>query len=236
MPISTEELYRPAELRPKPEKGNAMSRTFYIHQNAFDLDKCPVLYARPFTPASLEEDFEAASGSWKVDEAGWLTGIHRENSGGMLYSKMSWSGDVIMEFDARTVPPCCNDLNWVLKTCGWNETAGDAGRGYIMGLGGWWLNKSGMEKYPACQPCALTSCFPLRSGHVYHIVAGCAQGLCFFFADGQLVMEMQDPHPEDFADCGRIGFGAYASHNQYKNLTVYQGKFEPRELAYAPEF
>ena len=51
-----------------------MSRIYYADQKAIDLDRCPVVYSRPFSEASLREDFEAASGSWSVTEDGWLTG------------------------------------------------------------------------------------------------------------------------------------------------------------------
>ncbi|MDD6031981.1 MAG: hypothetical protein PUC47_00630 [Oscillospiraceae bacterium] len=213
-----------------------MSSIYYADQKAIDLDRCPVVYSRPFSEASLREDFEAASGSWSVTEDGWLTGLHRDNSGGMLYTRQSWPFDTLVEFDARAVPPCCNDLNFVLKTCGWDAEKGDAGRGYIAGLGGWWLNKAGIEKYPSCQPRCLTSLFPLETGRVYHIVAGAIEGHCFFFVDGQLVVEMTDPHPEDFSDCGKVGFGTYASHIQYRNLVVYKAAYTFRELSYTPEF
>ena len=123
-----------------------MSSIYYADQKAIDLDRCPVVYSRPFSEASLREDFEAASGSWSVTEDGWLTGLHRDNSGGMLYTRQSWPFDTLVEFDARAVPPCCNDLNFVLKTCGWDAEKGDAGRGYIAGLGGWWLNKAGIRR------------------------------------------------------------------------------------------
>lgn len=213
-----------------------MSRIFYVHQKTIDLDTCPVLYDRPFSSAALVQDFEVASGSWSVDKDGWLTGLYRENAGGIIYSIGSWKGDIIMEFDAFSVPPCCNDLNWVIKTCGWNYDKNDADRGYIMGLGGWWLNKAGMEKYPTCQPCALTPFFSLEAGRKYHILAGCICGHCFFFVDGRLVIEMQDPAPQDFDDCGRIGFGTYASHIKFKNFRLYQARFTKRFLEYSPDF
>ena len=212
-----------------------MSRIIYADQKTIDLDLCPVVYDRPFAQKTLWEDFEAPSGTWTVED-GWLTGLHRENSGGMLYSRKSWDFDLIMEFDARSVPPCGNDLNFVLKTSGWDAEHHDAGPGYIFGLGGWWLNKAGIEKYPSCNPRCLTELFPLEPGRVYHIIAGAIEGHCFFLVDGRLVMEMYDPAPEDLAGCGKFGFDVYAAHIQYKNLTVYQAQHQFRELSYMPEF
>ena len=213
-----------------------MKKILFADQKTIDLNQCEVLYNRPFSETSLQEDFEAASGHWYIDTDGWLTGIYRENGGGLIYSKKSYDCDTIMEFDAKTVPPCCNDLNFVFKTCGWDYAKNDADRGYIAGLGGWWADKTGIEKYPSCLPRALTPLFPLEAGKEYHIVAGSIDGHCFIFVDGQLIIEMTDPTPEDFADCGRIGFGTYASHIKYTNFTLYKAYYEYRELSYPSDF
>lgn len=213
-----------------------MDNIFYCAEKKIDLQTCKILYNRPFTAVSLEEDFETASGSWSVDSQGWLTGLHRDNSGGILYSKKGYNCDVIMEFTARTVPPCCNDLNFVFRTCGWNYEKNDADRGYIGGLGGWWTNNVGLEKYPTCLPRALTPLFSLEAGKSYHIVTGSISGHCFIFVDGKLLLEMTDPAPEDFADCGRFGFGTYASHIQFRDFTLYRADFTPHSISYHTAF
>lgn len=212
-----------------------MSRLVYCDQKMIDLDACEVVYDTPFTPESLEEDFEAPSGHWSVKD-GWLVGVHRENSGGMLYTKQSWDFDLIMEFDAEAIPPCKNDLNFVIKTSGWDSVHHDAGPGYIFGLGGWWLDKAGIEKYPTCKPRCLTELYPLESGKLYHIIAGVIDGHCFFYANGKLVCEMYDPAPEDFVGCGKIGFDTYASQIRYKDLRVYRAAYTERTLEYTANF
>lgn len=194
--------------------------------------KSRILYDRPFTPASLAADFEAASGSWQADETGWLTGEIRRNGGGILYSRASYEGDMMLDFDAMAVPPCQNDLNFVWKTCGWNYEKNDADRGYIGGLGGWWLNRAGIEKYPSCTPFVSTGLCPLEAGKQYHITAGSIRGHCFLFVDGALVVEMRDPTPEALADCGRFGLGTYASCIRFTALTVYEPYAEPLHLSY----
>lgn len=213
-----------------------MDKVYYIDQKKIDLSKCEILYNRPFSKESLQEDFEQASGQWYMDTDGWLTGIHRDNSGGILYSNDNYDCDTIMEFDAKTVAPCDNDLNFVFKTCGWDYEKNDAGRGYIAGLGGWWTNKTGIEKYPSCMPRVLTPLFPLEAGKQYHIVAGSINGHCFIFVDSKLIIEMTDPSPEDFKDCGRIGFGTYASYVKYTNFTLYKAEYEQRDLSYEVKF
>lgn len=209
-----------------------MDNIYLITEKKIDLSVCKVLYQRPFSQESITEDFDCCSGQWSVDEDGWLTGYHNENSGGMMYSKQEYPGDIIMEFDAKTVGPCDNDLNFVFKTCGWDDEKKDAGRGYIAGLGGWWLNRAGIEKYPECKLRVLTSLCPLESGKLYHIVAGCIQGHCFLFANSQLVIEMTDPEYDSLNDCNKFGFGTYASHIKYRNFVLYQAAYQVNELAY----
>lgn len=154
----------------------------------------------------------------------------------MLYTKQSWDFDLIMEFDAEAIPPCKNDLNFVIKTSGWDSVHHDAGPGYIFGLGGWWLDKAGIEKYPTCKPRCLTELYPLESGKLYHIIAGVIDGHCFFYANGKLVCEMYDPAPEDFVGSGKVGFDTYASQIRYKDLRVYRAAYTERILEYTPNF
>lgn len=207
-------------------------RVLYLREKMIELDRCPVLYDKPFTAQSLQEDFEAASGKWFADDDHWLTGEIREDAGGMLYSRASYDCDMIFEFDAETVGGCSNDLNFVWKTCGWDAEKHDAGRGYIGGLGGWWLNKAGIEKYPECIPFAATPLYPLEAGKPYHIIAGGIDGHCFVFANGELLLEMIDSAPETLADCGRFGLGTYASCIRYRNLKVYRAQASGCALKY----
>lgn len=82
-------------------------------------EKSLMLYDRPIDSHTLE-DFEVASGEWEASNDGWLTGQIRKNGGGILYSRQSYPGDIVLEFDAMAVPPCDNDLNFVWKASGWD--------------------------------------------------------------------------------------------------------------------
>lgn len=75
-----------------------------LMKHLVDPEKCTVLYDRPFTAASLEEDFEVKGGKWYVED-GWLVGENRENSAAMVMSKGEYFGNVLIEFDAETVLP-----------------------------------------------------------------------------------------------------------------------------------
>jgi len=179
--------------------------------------------------------FEIASGAWKIEDSA-LSGSYRENGGGMIYTRESFPGDVLMDFYGMLAPPCENDLNFTFKTEGYDYEKNDAGRGYIAGFNGWWDKKAGIEKYPACRPSAQTALFSVESGIWYHIQTGCVQGHCFIFVDGTLVLEMLDDSPEDFAAFGRVGFGAYCSQVRYRELTVYSIRWKARAQRYVCAF
>ena len=194
-------------------------------------EKSLMLYDRPIDSHTLE-DFEVASGEWEASNDGWLTGQIRKNGGGILYSRQSYPGDIVLEFDAMAVPPCDNDLNFVWKASGWDYARNDAGKGFIGGLGGWWLNRAGIEKYPSCIPFVATGLCPLEAGRLIHIAAGSVENHAFIFADGRLVVELKDPAPELLDDCGRFGLGTYASRIQFANLKVYRPYWEPTHVRY----
>ena len=199
------------------------------------LRESPVLLKLALDKPEALTHFEAASGEWAIVN-GALQGLTRENGGGILYSKLSAPGDILMDFTGELVPPCENDLNFVFKTEGWNYQANDAGRGYIGGLNGWYTKKAGLERYPECTPAAQTASFKIESGVKYHIQTGCIDGQVFLFVDGNLIIEMNDPQYNDFASLGRFGFGTYCSQARFSNLTVYRPKWKTDVLKYTPVF
>ena len=82
-----------------------------LMRKKIDPDALEVLYDRPFTPESLDEDFEIKDGKWYVDEEGWLVGENRNNSASMVMSKGEFFGDVLVEFDAATIFPATRDID-----------------------------------------------------------------------------------------------------------------------------
>lgn len=210
----------------------ASERILHIKEKRICLDSSAVLYARPFDEQSLREDFEATGGQWRAEADGWIVGETKRDGAGILYSRASYEGDILLDFIAQPVPPCCNDLNFAWKASGWNYEKDDADKGYIGGLGGWWLNRAGIEKYPGCVPFVSTSLYPLEAAKTYHIQVGSVGGHCFLFANGALVVEMIDPQPQTLDGCGRFGLGAYASAIRFTGLTVYRPFYEPTCFSY----
>ena len=202
-----------------------------------EIDDCgsEILFSEPFTQHSLETHWDRCAGKWWV-ENGWLTGLQRENAGGMIFTKAGFPGDIMLDFFARTVPPCRNDLNFVWNAEGWNLAINDAGTCYIGSLSGWWGGKLGLERYPDCHLRCTTALFQLEPGRSYHIQAGSIGGHCFLAVDGVVAIEALDPDPIDTSRHNRIGLGVYCSHVQYRDLAVKRISWKPVQPAYIPNF
>ncbi len=198
-------------------------------------DQSQILYDRPFSRESMNEDWAVAAGEWWIED-GWLTGRIYENSGGFIYTRNNYAGDIILDFYGRTVPPCNNDMNFTWHAQGWDKNKNDAGIGYIAGINGWWAGKTGIEKYPECEIQATTSIQEYEAGRSYHIQAGSIQGQCFIFVDGRLVIEMKDPCPIDSVKYGKVGFGTYCSYIQVRDLKLFRPAAEDVSLEYTANF
>lgn len=186
----------------------------------------------------LEEDFlseETFSNDWiEVGSAVWaikngvLEGQWEKDADlrhGQIFSRKQFQGDILMEFDARTVPPSDHDIIWWWGTT-LNEEESHWKSGYLAGLGGWWTNKTGVEKIEGDNAfMAMTPLFKLEPGKTYRIQSGMIGQNVFLFVDGQLVMEFNDPGPLAKETPGRIGFGIFQSHVEYSNLKVYAPKW-----------
>jgi len=198
------------------------------------LDDCPVLYDRPFTDDSFTADWQVRGGEWWVED-GWLTGRNPENSAGMLISRANFFGNVLLEFDARTVLPSTHDIDCMWNGS-WNEETNARGVAYISGVEGWWEGKVGFERSPEYKLNVATQLFSFQPGRTYRIQTGSIDGHLFIFIDGCLALELTDPDPIDATRYGLIGFEAYASHMQIRRLIIRQIAWRQRQLSYAPEF
>ena len=198
------------------------------------LAKSPLCYDRPFTTESLQQDWQIRSGDWHIDEE-WLTGCNPLNAPGMITSRKQYYGNILLDFEARTVLPSTHDIDWMWNGS-WDEESNTRALSYIGGLQGWWEGKVGFEKSPDYQLTATTPLFPFIPGRIYHIQSGSIDGHAFIFVDNRLLLELTDPNPINNAVYGMIGFEAYASHIQLRNLKVRQISWQARELEYESEW
>jgi len=199
-----------------------------------DTDNLPVLFDPTISAEALGKDWTVHASEW-VAEDGWYIGMNRDNGAGMLVSRKDFFGDIVLEFDARTIPPCTHDID-CMWSGSWDSITGTRGTAYVAGLQRWWTGKAGIEKSPEYKMNACTPLFHLEPGRTYHVIAGSAEGHCFFAVDGQLLMEMMDPDPIDTAKHGKIGFEAYCSMFAVKSIQVKKMQWVSELLHYEPEF
>ena len=176
----------------------------------------------------LEDDFSSVS-SWVKDgdiaitadkgvlELKWQSGGRLCH--GQLFSKPEFPAEVIMDFEAETVPPSANDIIWWWNVR-MNRQQDHWKSGYLGALGGWFTNQAGIEKISRtrCRT-ARTPLLRLEPGKRYHIQSGMIAGIGFMIVDGQLILELEAP-TKGGTGSGRIGFGVYQSHFKIRNLKV----------------
>ncbi len=192
-------------------------------------ERSELLYEAGITSEQLENDFEIARGDWSVQD-GWLTGFMEEDGGGLIYTKKHYFGDIMMDFEARTVAPYENDLNFTFCAEGWSSEKNNFGLSYIGGLQGWYYGRTGIEKHPDNEVFAVTALHNFESERTYRIQTGRIGDKLFLFVDGEHVIEVRDPDP--ITEFGKVGFGVYAGKIQYRSLRVYRPFYEEWYTSY----
>lgn len=205
-----------------------------LMKKSVDLEHLETLYEMSFDEAALARDFDIRGGEWTV-ENGTLVGRNRENSPGMIISRQDFFGPVMLDFEARTVPPCTHDVNWMWSGS-WDFETNTRALAYVTGLQGWWDGKVGFEKSPEYRLNCATQAFRFEPGRYYHIQSGSIGGHIFCVVDGKLLLEVTDPDPIDQQKYGRIGFEAYCAQIQIRKASVKRLTFTPNEKTYTPEF
>ena len=196
--------------------------------------KLEVLYAEPFSAASLARDFDIRSGDWSVED-GWLTGKNPLNCPAMVISRAAYCEDVLLEFRARTVLPATRDIN-VMWNGSWDFATNTRDVAYVAGLEGWWGRKVGFEKSPEYQLMVATGMLDFTPGQTYFMQCGSVEGHIFIAVDNRLVLEVMDPVPIDNTTHGLVGFEAYCSHLQFTDFKVRRATYTPLARTYDPEF
>jgi hypothetical protein len=206
----------------------------HIMRKRIHLDRSELLCDATITPDALRTEWRVHGGSWSIED-GWLTGKNPDNCPGMIIHRDDFPGNVMVDFEARTVLPCTHDIDFMWNGS-WDEATDQRGLAYVGGLEGWWGGKVGIEKSPEYKLNALTPLFPFEPGRIYHIQGGSIDGHCFVFVDGGLAIELTDPDPIDSCRYAKIGFEAYCSHIQIRNVKIWRPAWETADASYTPEF
>ncbi|MBU0713877.1 MAG: hypothetical protein KJ964_00805 [Verrucomicrobia bacterium] len=199
-----------------------------------DIEKSELLYNEPISDKHFSANWTINSGDWQV-QGEWLTGKNPANCPGMIFLKGDYPGNVMVDFEARTVLPCTHDIDFMWNGS-WDKDKNQRGPAYVAGLEGWWTGKVGIEKSPDYKLTAATPLLDFAPGRTYHIQGGSIDGHCFIFVNGQLVLEVTDPNPIDSRRFTKVGFEAYCSHIQIRNVKVMRLAWHPVLLKYSPEF
>ena len=168
---------------------------------------------------------------WTVEPSRISGGGPDEPTHGQVFCSTPVVGDVVLEFDARIIPPSYHDIVWF-----WNVRFDDEpwSAGYLGCLGGWWSGMAGIEKLPAFEPSSIAPSHVCEPGRWYHVVSGSSGHAHFIVVDGKLVSYMADCDTPDPSRPGHFGFGVYESHAEYANLKVYRPYSDPIVHTYAP--
>ena len=126
-----------------------MPNDLLLMQKRIDLDASPILYDRPCSQDSFAEDWQTRNAQWEYrDGAFW--GRNPLPAPGVIFSKRSFPGDVLVDCYARTVLPSRHDID-VMWNMTWDEAGSMRGPAYVAGIQGWWEGKVGIEKSPRIQ-------------------------------------------------------------------------------------
>jgi len=178
-----------------------------------------------------QQVWDAKLGHWEYKD-GRLIGSEPGNFGGILLSKQYFPDNVMMRFTVSTVLPATRDLNAVFCTT-WDDSVNYLKKAYVVGLNGWYENKSGIERFPESELRSLTSLYQYTPGAEVEILTGAIDGHCFLFADGVLVQELIDSDP---IRGGHVGFSPYSTSLRIGNVQVRKICWEKRHQIYEPEF
>ncbi|MGQ0615355.1 MAG: hypothetical protein ACT4PV_16615 [Planctomycetaceae bacterium] len=211
-----------------------MTIRFRVFTHSVTLTEADVCYRTAFAPGTLQRDFRPESGHWEQVEAGLTGRIETERAAACWHAER-FPGNVVLRFTASTVAPHARDI-----ICYWSAAGTIYGEGprdcYIAGLGGWWGEKHGLERYPEGGWIALGPGSRLVPGQRHLVMAGRIEGWQFLFLDGRLIVEALDPAPLDPFRFDRVGLATWASSVLFHDLTIYRANSieAGRDLAPSP--
>lgn len=194
-------------------------------------DRSPVVLSS-LPDENWRDAWEPKGGTWYY-EAGYLIGSEPENKGGILLSKKRFDKDVMLSFTAASVLPATRDVNAIYCTT-WDDEINYLKLAYISGIGGWYEDKCGIERFPEDGLRALNPLYHYEPGREVRITTGAIAGHNFLVVDGQLVQELIDPSP--ILGGGHVGFSPYSTMLRIKDIEVREIVWEERIQKYDSEF
>lgn len=198
-----------------------------------DVNGSSILFDEQVTSQNLESLFELHNSEWHI-EKGWLTGRNTDESGGMAFLKQDFPGNIMLEFEGRSVLPSTHDVNFMWHT-EWSDELNSCGNGYIGSICGWWTAKAGIEKSPGYKLRATTSTFNFKPGRKYKILAGSINETSFLFIDGKLIIELDDPDPVDNQKFTKVALSTFSSCAQFRNIIIRKISWRALEMKYNKE-
>lgn len=187
-----------------------------------------------FDDAVFAENFQIKSGTWYTED-GWVVGKNPQMMPGMIVSRQDYFGNVMVEITAQMVNPATHDIN-VMINGQWDEAKNERGNAYVAGLEAFWHGNVGFEKSPEYTLTAATPLYNFDPSVAHNFKMGNVEGKIFVLVDDTLCLEVSDPDPLDTSKYGKIGFEAYSSWWKFRDLKVYQLKYEKIREYYNPEF
>ena len=187
-----------------------------------------------FDEGALHTHFDVKSGQWYTED-GWVVGKNPEMMPGMIVSKADFFGHVMVQITAKMVAPATHDVN-VMINGRWDEEIDQRAEAYVAGMEAFWHGNVGFEKSPEYKLTAATPLFDFDPEAEHDFKMGNVDGKIFVLVDDRLCLEVSDPEPLDVTKFGKIGFEAYSSWWKFKDLKVFELKYEKIREYYNPEF
>lgn len=199
-----------------------------------DTEGSRILFNELITPDNLDDHFLTYNIKWTVDE-GWITGRNPDETAGMAILKHDFPGNILLDFEARTILPSTHDINFMWNG-EWSDNLNSCGNAYVGSICGWYNNRIGIEKSPDYKLIASTPHYSFKPGKTYRIQAGSIDGTCFIFIDGKLAIELNDPDPLDTSRYSKVAFTAWSSWIQIRKIVIRKIGWKLLAMKYIPEF
>ena len=198
------------------------------------VSESPLLFSTPVSGDDYLDHFVTYNSEWTIED-GWLTGRNTLECAGLAVLKQNFPGNILLEFEGRILPPSTHDINFIWNG-EWLDNLNSCGNAYVGSICGWYTQKIGIEKSPDYKLIATVPFRNFEPGKTYKVQAGSIDGNCFIFVDGELAIEMNDPHPIDNTKYTKVAFSVWCTQIQIRNIVIREIKWNPIRREYKPEF